>query len=194
LSAASGSRDVGQALVTALNSVTDCVTEQHLVARPQRLESGVAYGVAFGTGMSAPLRARSGASSGLRLDLHHSFVIAEAVPPNDSDRNAVTISYEYRLLDSQETELLVYHWHPGVIARGPDFPHIHVSASLSAQITATQVQRLPLDKRHVPTGLITLADVVRMLIAEFGVAGRHRDWPRLDRAELVVRRSLPERS
>ena len=93
-------------------------------------------------------------------------------------------AYEYRILDSLERELLVFHWQPLPIARGPDFPHLHVSATVVAQTSATMSQRHALDKRHVPTGHVSLAAVVRLLIAEFGIAYRHRNWTsRLKRAE-----------
>ena len=108
----------------------------------------------------------------------------------ESVGSARTTAYEYRLLNSRGTELLVFHWQPGAAFRGPDFPHVHVSAALTAQVTATAAQRFPLDKRHVPTGFVSLADVVRMLIAEFGIAERRRDWPaRLARAEATLRRT-----
>lgn len=37
---------------------------------------------------------------------------------------------------------------------------------------------------HIPTGFVTLADIVRLLIAEFGVEPRRSDWQRvLDRTD-----------
>jgi hypothetical protein len=148
---------------------------------------------------AASLRAKAGGPSGLLLDVQHWVTIDEdkgvsGAGPQRSERVRTT-AYEYRLLDLFGTELLVFHWQPGTRFSGPDFPHLHVSAALTARVSVTVSQRLPLDKRHVPTGLVTPADIVRLLIAEFGAAERHRDWPRrLRRAEPVVRRSLPERS
>lgn len=126
------------------------------------------------------------------LDLSHWFLIeADHSATSVSRWRAKTVAYEYGILDRRETELLVYHWQPGSIVRGPDFPHMHVSAALTAQVSATVSQRIPLDKRHIPTGIVTLADVVRMLIAEFGIAERRRDWPaRLARADTILRRSF----
>jgi hypothetical protein len=94
--------------------------------------------------------------------------------------------YQYRLLDRDERELLVYHWQPGSAYLGPDHPHLHVSASLSAQLSAVDRQSIDLNKLHLPTGRVSLASVVRMLIVEFGVAPLGPDWiERLDRAERV---------
>jgi hypothetical protein len=186
------------ALVDALNAVAGCVTAVRLTAVPNAaLEPGGLQKISFGrVGIPAHLRAKAGGQSGLSLDVHHWVTTGRRGDRGSRPMtDASTIAYEYRLLDRDEVELLVFHWQPGSGFSGPDFPHVHVSAALTAQVTATHSQRLPLDKRHIPTGLITLADVVRMLIAEFGVAERHRDWPRrLDRAESILRRSFPEQA
>ncbi|MFT4038674.1 MAG: hypothetical protein QM692_10880 [Thermomicrobiales bacterium] len=84
-------------------------------------------------------------------------------------------SYEFRLLDQLERELLVYHWQPGPGYRGPDHPHLCVSATLRAQTDAITTQRYDLDKRHLPTGQVTLAMIVRMVIEEFEVAPLRAD-------------------
>ncbi len=61
-------------------------------------------------------------------------------------------------------------------------PHLHVSATLSAWVSATEQRQIGLDKLHVPTGLLSLADIVRMVIEEFAVRPLHDDWEvRLDR-------------
>jgi hypothetical protein len=184
--------DAASALVEALNAVTDCVTEQRLYVLPPRLESGVVSGLSFGRGdLPISLRSKAGGPSGLMLDIGHWFAIeTDHAAERGSGWRVATVAYEYRILDARETELLVYHWQPGAIALGPDFPHLHVSAALTARTPAGIDQRFPLDKRHVPTGIVTLADVVRMLIAEFGIAERRRDWPaRLARADRAIRRT-----
>ena len=185
-----------RALIDALCVATDCVTGHQVAVQPSGHRPGGIHALTVGrtAGVSepVPLRAKAGGPSGLMLDIVHRFVIEiDQTAESGRRQRAMTVAYEYRILDVQETELLVYHWQPGSIARGPDFPHIHVSASLTAKTSATVSQRLSLDKRHVPTGIVTLADVVRTLIAEFGIAERRRDWPaRLARAEIVLRRSF----
>lgn len=193
MSAASRPSDAADALVETLNTVADCVTVQRLTV-PTRFEPGVFQDVTFGRhAFPAPLRTRAGGPSGLMLGIAHRFVVEADQGAEGGPRwRATSVAYEYRVVDARETELLVYHWQPGAIARGPDFPHLHVSAALTARTPATVSQRLPLDKRHVPTGFVTLAEVVRLLIAEFGIAERRRDWPaRLARAERAIRPSFP---
>lgn len=87
-----------------------------------------------------------------------------------------TTAYEYRVLDHHARELLVYHWHPE--AAGPDFPHIHVSATLDAQVDAMTRREIAVDKRHIVSGLVELRQFVRMLITEFEVHPLHLDWQR----------------
>ena len=80
----------------------------------------------------------------------------------------------------------MYHWQPGEAYLGPDHPHLHVSASLSAQTSAVDRQSIDLGKLHLATGRVSLASVVRMLITEFGIAPRRHDWAEtLDRTERI---------
>jgi hypothetical protein len=90
--------------------------------------------------------------------------------PLEQRWRASTRMYEYRLLDHDQTELLVYHWQPGPEFQGPDSPHLHISAALQAQIDAVTNLRIDLDRRHVTTGRVSLEGIVRMLITEFGIA------------------------
>lgn len=94
--------------------------------------------------------------------------------------------YRYRLLDRDQTELLVYHWQPGPDFAGPDHPHLHVSAAVRAKVDAMTTRTIDLDKLHIATGLVSLAAIVRMLIAEFDVAPQRADWREtLDRIEAA---------
>ncbi len=103
--------------------------------------------------------------------------------------------YQYRLLDREERELLVYHWQTGDIFPGPDHPHVHISAALSARINATNTETIDLDGRHLATGRVSLEAFVRMLIEEFAVAPQRPDWRQtLDRTEAVFREEVTQRS
>lgn len=172
------------------------MTNQRLYARPEGYEPGVLYAVAFGrTAEPVPLRAKAGGPSGLLLDIRHLYTIVPGqLAAGAAGWRVTTRAYEYRILDSQAAELLVYHWQPGRVARGPNHPHLHVSATLSARVSATAQQAFPLDKRHLPTGRVSLEAVIRFLIAEFGIAYRHRNWvARLNRAEEVFWQAMTQR-
>ena len=132
----------------------------------------------------APLRASSGGSAGLLLDVLEQFAVVE------TDVHSWRVeprAYEYRLLDHLERELLVYHWQPGPVMRGPNNKHLHVSAALHAQVNAITTRGYDLDKRHLATGHVSLAMVVRMLIEEFGIALLRPVWQQvLERAEQIT--------
>lgn len=123
------------------------------------------------------LRSSAGGPSGLLVDIAIVFVILPVESaPRPRRWDVRTELYEYRLLDHDHTELLVYHWQPGAAFAGPDEPHLHVSASLNARTDAVSTRSIGLDKLHVATGLVSLAAVVRMLITEFGIAAQRADW------------------
>lgn len=123
------------------------------------------------------LRSSGGGSSGLFLDVVAIATVVSALSGAvPSLWAAQTTMYQYRLVDRDHTELLVYHWQPGPDYAGPDHPHVHVSAALRAKVDAVTTREIGLDKLHIATGLVSLAAVVRMLIAEFGIAPLRADW------------------
>jgi hypothetical protein len=119
------------------------------------------------------LRSTSGGPRGLRLQVTSSFAVLQ---DRSNRRRVVERMYAYRLLDHQHTELLVYHWQPGPDFRGPDQPHLHVSAALSAKTDAVARENIGLDRRHIATGRVSPADIIRMLITEFDVAPQRHNW------------------
>jgi hypothetical protein len=177
-----------------LGIATGCVTKQLLVADPAPYEPTALHVVSFGrTGEPVPLRDRTtGGPSGLMLDVRLRYRIDERERMGLHRRwQVTTTAYEYRLLDRHEEELLVFHWQPGSAGAGPDHPHLHVSASLTARVSAVEERPIALDKRHLPTGPLPLATVVRMLIEEFEVQPLRADWARLlDRAAAANRSSF----
>jgi hypothetical protein len=146
----------------------------------------IRYEIEF-RGSPASLRAAAGGPSGLFLDVLLHVDIVEAQTARARRLWHATIRmYQYRLLDHDRRELLVYHWQPGSAFLGPDHPHLHVSASLTAQTSAIEKRSINLDKLHLATGRVSLASVVRMLITEFRVAPRRHNWSEtLDRTERI---------
>jgi len=77
--------------------------------------------------------------------------------------------YRYQLYLAASVELLAYHWHP----EDPNpvkSPHLHLSAG-------AQVGFVALARAHIPTGLVSLADVLRFAIEDLGVRPLRPDWP-----------------
>jgi hypothetical protein len=172
------------------------VTPQRLSVQPEGYEPNVLYAIAFGrTAEPVVLQAKAGGSSGLMLDVRHQYaIVPDETAGSQSFWRVSTKAYEYRILDSQSEELMVYHWQPNSIGGGPRFPHLHISAALSVQTSFSPRQAFALDRRHIPTGRVSLEAVIRLLIADFGIAYRHRNWmARLNRTEEVFRREMTQR-
>jgi hypothetical protein len=91
-------------------------------------------------------------------------------------------AYRYHILDRDEREILAYHWHPEG-ASSVRFPHLHLSSAIGP-MPLPHGGVVALDQMHLPTGIVPLGDVVRLLLVEFGVTPRRKDWEAvLDRLE-----------
>jgi hypothetical protein len=170
----------------ALGAIVRCVTDRHLSV-PYEYRVGDLYAAYFEPqNEPAPLRAPHGGPRGLFLHVMHLYAIVEIEQVrNRRTWDVRTRMYEYALLDRDGKELLTHHWQPGPRFAGPDHPHLHVSAPLNARTDAVTTEEIDLGDRHIATGPVTLAAVVRMLIEEFGVAPRRGDWREvLDRIDV----------
>ena len=105
--------------------------------------------------------------SRLRLRLEQYYRIVEHTPPHNLWQVEV-VGYDYAVYDSDEREVLLYHWHPGGIS-SVAAPHLHLGAG-------AQVGRRDLREAHLPTGHIPLQELLRVLIEEMGVQTRRADW------------------
>lgn len=78
------------------------------------------------------------------------------------------IGYQYALLDAAEREILAYHWHPSGRSSILD-PHLHLGP-------AGQIRQRDLASAHLPTGMISLPDIIQLAIESFGVVPRVESW------------------
>ena len=110
---------------------------------------------------------RLGGTSRLWLTFQQYYRIVEVEVPRVQWTVAVE-GYEYKLLDADSREVLTYHWHP----RGQSpivFQHLHVGHG-------AEVGRSELQTAHLPTGHVSAADIIRLLIGDFGATPSRRDW------------------
>ncbi|HLZ73213.1 MAG TPA: hypothetical protein VKV26_25185 [Dehalococcoidia bacterium] len=104
-----------------------------------------------------------------RMDLQIALKEDAAASPRERWR-VTLLAYRYVLIEpSREREWLAFHWHPR--REGADHPHLHPGSAI--------LSRLELAGRHIPTGHITLADVLTFAIAELGVQPERADWQRV---------------
>lgn len=83
---------------------------------------------------------------------------------------ARSVGHQYALEDSGGQEIVAYHWHPtSSITTVPDYPHLHLGAG-------SGVSQRQLRKAHVPTGYVSLADFLQLLISDFQITPLRRDW------------------
>ena len=74
--------------------------------------------------------------------------------------------YRFELRHADGPTLLAYHWHPTGVSP-ITFPHLHIGGS---------VRSVDLSKAHLPTGHVSLQDVLRFAIADLGVLPLRNDW------------------
>lgn len=70
-------------------------------------------------------------------------------------------------------EIVAYHWHPQD-PNGVKFPHVHAAPAVVQPGGA--IRPRDLHKVHFPTGVVSLASVIRPAITEFGVDPLRPDW------------------
>ena len=81
------------------------------------------------------------------------------------------MGYMFSMYDANHQEIIAFHWHPD--GRSPvTHPHLHIGAGARAGYERLQ-------KAHLPTGHITIHDVLRFAIADLGVE------PIIDRDEAL---------
>jgi hypothetical protein len=83
------------------------------------------------------------------------------------------VGYGYTLLHDSGAEIVSYQWHPRTPESVP-FPHVHFGPASVRPDSA--VRPGDLHKVHFPTGYVSLEEVIRLAIVEFGVNPRRGDW------------------
>ena len=85
-----------------------------------------------------------------------------------------TAKYIYEITDSQGGPLFDFHWHPDGESRVTT-PHMHIRPSIKVAAEIVDLYRA-VTKAHIPTGRISLEDVLRFLVDELDVEPLRADW------------------
>jgi hypothetical protein len=109
-----------------------------------------------------------GGGLGLSIKVFQQYRVIEK-PAAYEPWQVSTAAYYYTLLESDtEAEILSYQWHPSV-PNSVTFPHLHLGHGAG-------IGRPEFYGAHLPTGRVTLEDVVRLLIEHFGIPPARDDW------------------
>lgn len=116
----------------------------------------------------------------LFLGFNHRYRILRnhQATPERAYRVETTYS-EYAIYDHNQRGLLVYHWHPHGTSK-TTIPHFHVGSAI-LDTTGHEIGKI-FSRLHLPSGHVTIADVVRALIEEFDVLPIHARWDETLRA------------
>jgi hypothetical protein len=96
---------------------------------------------------------------------------------------AATTGYDFALYDDEQKEILAFHWHPGSRSR-VSAPHAHIGPGAVNQADLARAGLPPgsvalrddLGKAHLPTGPISLVQVVRLAIEDFSARPLLGNW------------------
>lgn len=56
------------------------------------------------------------------------------------------------------------------------FPHLHLSTRIPSFDIQPHTEPVTLSGMHIPTGFVTSAEIVRLIVVEFGVEPTRADW------------------
>jgi hypothetical protein len=116
-----------------------------------------------------------GPDTRLSLSVQQQYQIVRHDDPDRGPWKVATRGYMYELANANGQELLAYHWHPLGQSRWRG-PHLHVSEGRMAGF-------------HLPSGRVSLEELLRLLLAEVGVRPLRPDWQAvLDETEDAFRR------
>jgi len=103
-------------------------------------------------------------------DLKFSFIQHYSILQLEGDQpyRVRTAYYAYGLEDLEGDEIFAYHWHPyGISPVG--YPHLHLKHG-------ARIGRPELIRGHLPTGRVSLEDVLTLVIEQFDVKPLRSDW------------------
>jgi hypothetical protein len=109
----------------------------------------------------------------IALELHFEEYAAAQMHP--SRLRVVAYSYRIGVGDSENQEIVTYHWkeseHDARVRSGP---HLHIGSALLARDNRGALAHV--HKKHVPTGIVSFSAVIRFLIEELGVEPLRPNW------------------
>lgn len=149
-----------------------CVAHGTLVTTLERTYVlGRAHSLVINGGL--PLELRS--SPPVTLSGGQVFEIVRDDVPQDRRYRVHPVKYFYVFSTADRQELLNFQWTPEATRPGErTFPHLHIGRGLLAGRAAIFPETF--HKKHVPTGHVPFASIIRFAIEELGVPPLRNDW------------------
>jgi hypothetical protein len=164
-----------QAFIDPLQLGLWCITRAVLDARGGYYPASTSHPLTFRD--DAYARLDGAVRLSLAVEIYYRVVETPA-DGVDGPWRVVIVSYIYTLYDADDALLLSYHWHPEGCSPITT-PHLHLG---SAAVT----QALLADA-HLPTGIVSLPDMVRLAIRDLRVRPLRRNWSQvLDRVLALL--------
>ena len=110
---------------------------------------------------------RISGTSGVWLILQQYYRIVQSEAPT-ALWTVAEEGYYYEILDSDHREILAYHWHPTGLSSYAAH-HLHIGHGAI-------VGREELHHAHLPSGHVSVPDILRLLISDFRASPRRHDW------------------
>lgn len=156
-------REAVDNFLNPLQQALSCVTRSILVVSGGYYPSAEPHAATIGDGGPVRLTGRNP----VFLVVRHHYRAIEAPGPRGPWKVS-TAGYLYSLKDSEDHDIISYHWHP-TGGSGVTYPHLHLGAG-------ARVGHNELANAHIPTGRIALEDVLRLAIRDLGVTPLRNDW------------------
>lgn len=140
-----------------------------MIVSPGGYTTGKVHSLAFAGAEIATIRTADGGRIGLDLGMQYEVVAL----PDDPVRGPYKVStrkYMYTVKSPPDGEVLAWHWHPSTSGNAGHEPHVHVGTRELGP------ESLLKKKMHIPTGRVSIEEVIRFCITELGGVPQRQDW------------------
>lgn len=151
-----------QAFIETLQLSVSCLTDSVVTVRGGYYPAVQPHRLTLGTGEYHRM-----AGGDLTLSLIIFYRIIETIESQGRWGVAIT-TYYYSFADSDLQEILTYHYHPNQRSNIHS-PHMHLESG-------AMVGREDVANAHLPTGWVSLTDVIQLAITDLNVTPRRDDW------------------
>ena len=164
-------RESVRAYQDAIKRLLSCAVQTHITTQAPSPATAEVFSDALALVLFNGAPAALQGSIPLFLDVSQHFHVANVDAPRST--RIEVISYIYTFMTRDRVELVSYQWHPH--SEGDtDFPHVHIGPAMSRHDSVVRPGEA--HKIYLPTGEVSLADVLRLGITELGVEPRREDW------------------